>query len=103
MMDQGRQEHGNGKHFGGKNGFGDQVRVLDHGAGGAGYCFLKEHPREESAEQEHQVTVGSGGRLDLHAYYEDVIPDQELHYGMDNAPEPSGDGAYVALLEIAAD
>jgi hypothetical protein len=39
----------------------------------------------------------------VHAHYEDVIPDQELHDGMDYTPEPSGDGAYVALLEIAAD
>ena len=39
----------------------------------------------------------------VQAFNEDVIPDAQLDEGMDDAPEPTGYGADVALLEVAAD
>ncbi len=39
----------------------------------------------------------------MQALHEDEIPDAQLDQGMNHAPQPSGDGADVALLKVPAD
>ena len=105
MVDQRGEEDRYGDYLGGEESLGNKVGVFYHAGGATQHGFLEEQPGEHSAEQEHGVVLGhrTGGERGFQADLEDEGPAQEQDQGVDHAPDPAGGGAYVALLEVAAD